>query len=188
MELADFPHLKELELHDTAVAGDIRDIGEHDFPALESICLPDTVLGGSEYKFQQISEVPSYMHTVHLLLQRTPTLFPKTCLSTAFNWTLSEDSPDWYEKDESEIRDPPFHLQFVRAGSRRGWGWCSVGGNYSCEIHWLDPEPSCESGDYGTYIEEVQDVEHFVDFYQGYYQPPTEEEYHRLLRQLIEMF
>eukprot|EP00985_Skeletonema_marinoi_P006901 scaffold3013_cov112-Skeletonema_marinoi.AAC.7 len=189
MDLADFPHLKELELHDTAVTGDIRDIGVHDFPALESLCLPDTVHGGSEYKFQQISKVPSFMHTVHLLLQRTPTLFSKTCLSTAFNWTLSEDSPDWYEEDESEIRDPPFHLQFVRAGSRRGWSWCTSGYNYfSCEIHWLDPEPSCEIGDYGTYIDELQGVEHFVDFYRGYYQPPTEEEYHRLLRQLTEMF
>eukprot|EP00984_Skeletonema_dohrnii_P008181 scaffold3005_cov102-Skeletonema_dohrnii-CCMP3373.AAC.6 len=183
MDLADFPHLKRLELRLTPVTGDIRDIGVHDFPALESLYLPDTVHGGSEYKFQQISDVPAFMHTVHLLLQRTPTLFSKHYLSTAFNWTLSEDSPDWYEEGESEFPYPPFDLQFIQAGSRRGWSWyTSERGEYWCEINWLDPEPDSESGDYGTYIDELQDqdVENFVNFYRGYYQPPTEAEYRRL--------
>ena len=34
MDLADFPHLKKLDLGETAVIGDIRDIGENDFPSL----------------------------------------------------------------------------------------------------------------------------------------------------------
>jgi len=183
MEMADFPRLKELELYGTPVTGDIEDIRSNDFPALESLNLPDTVHGGMKYKFRHVSEVPSFMHTVHLLLQRTPALLEKHFLSTGLGWTLSEGSPDWYDwEDESEIPKPPFYLQFVRAGSRRGWSWCTSRDNYySCEIHWLDPEPNSESDDYGTYIEKLQDEEHFVDFYQGYYQPPTEAEYRRLI-------
>lgn len=35
MDLADFPHLKELGLEETGVTGDIRDIGDNDFSSLE---------------------------------------------------------------------------------------------------------------------------------------------------------
>ena len=76
MDLTDFPHLEELCLRGTKVTGHIRDIGESDFPALEeSLALPDTVHGGQWYKFQRISEVPSFMHTMHVLLKRIPSLF-----------------------------------------------------------------------------------------------------------------
>eukprot|EP00984_Skeletonema_dohrnii_P008179 scaffold3005_cov102-Skeletonema_dohrnii-CCMP3373.AAC.4 len=181
MDLADFPRLKELVLHNTAVTGDIRDIRANDFPSLESLYLPDTVHGGSEYEFQQISDVPAFMHTVHLLLQRIPTLFSKECLSTGFGWTLSEDSPDWYEEDDGVFPNPPFHLKYVQAGSRRGWCWCnSTRNDYLCEIHWFDPEPDSESDDYGTYVDELQCIEERVDLYRGYFQPPTEAEYLRL--------
>ena len=37
MDLADFPHLKELHLFVTNVTGDIRDIGENDFSSLEDL-------------------------------------------------------------------------------------------------------------------------------------------------------
>jgi len=46
MELADFPHLKNLYLYNTPVTGDIRDIKANDFPALENFYLPNTVHGG----------------------------------------------------------------------------------------------------------------------------------------------
>lgn len=44
MDLADFPCLKELYLciNRSNVTGDILDISEHDFPALERLHLPDT--------------------------------------------------------------------------------------------------------------------------------------------------
>ena len=44
MDLADFPHLKELNLHGT-VTGDIEDIGEGDFPAMECLILPSGTVG-----------------------------------------------------------------------------------------------------------------------------------------------
>ncbi|KAK1740395.1 hypothetical protein QTG54_008490 [Skeletonema marinoi] len=43
MELADFPRLKELHLMHTRMTGDIRDIGERDFLALETLTLPKGV-------------------------------------------------------------------------------------------------------------------------------------------------
>eukprot|EP00986_Skeletonema_menzelii_P002428 scaffold654_cov148-Skeletonema_menzelii.AAC.4 len=75
MVLADFPRLKELNLFETFVEGDIRDIREHDFPALESLSLPWTVHGGIGYNLRRVSDATSFMQALHLLLQRTPTLF-----------------------------------------------------------------------------------------------------------------
>eukprot|EP00984_Skeletonema_dohrnii_P007059 scaffold2522_cov67-Skeletonema_dohrnii-CCMP3373.AAC.1 len=154
MDLADFPRLKKLDLNSTTVTGDIRDIGRNDFSALESLALPDTVHGGTEYKFQRISDVPIFMHTIHLLLQRIPTLFVNSSLSRAFSWSLSEGSPDWYDggigvwDNYNYTPFPPFKLQIVQAGSRRGWSWRSNDGP-SCEVNWLDhPEPSNENSDY----------------------------------------
>jgi hypothetical protein len=48
MDLADFPSLKKLDLSDTAVTGDIRDIRGHDFSAVVSLSLPKGVHGGIE--------------------------------------------------------------------------------------------------------------------------------------------
>jgi hypothetical protein len=64
MALADFPLLRELNLRFTAVTGDIRDIGERDFPALESLFLPKSVIGGIEYKFQNASDVRNFMRSL----------------------------------------------------------------------------------------------------------------------------
>ena len=107
MDLADFPHLKELDLYGTAVTGDVRDIGEDDFSDLESLALPESVHGGVCYTFQLISEVPSTMQAIHLLLQRNPTLFDEYWLSRAFAWSLSGQSPDWYAGGIGN-QSPPF--------------------------------------------------------------------------------
>jgi hypothetical protein len=163
--------------------------------------LPHTVFGGMYYRFQLISDVPGFMQAIHLLLQRTPTLFEKyPSFSRAFGWSLSEDSPDWYDAwvgrtrspplgfgsdwdwDDSVTPGPPFCLQFIQAGSRRGWSWCTGDEDepHSCEINWLDPEPSSESSVYEAYSRKLQCIERRVDFYRGYHQPPTEEEHRRL--------
>ena len=209
MDLADFPLLKLLNLEVTAVTGDIREIRANQFSSLESLLyLPKSVQGGVGYEFQLISDVPGFMQAIHLLLQlqHTPTLFDEDLLSDedflsdedllsrAFYWSLSEGSPNWYDwddgydwDDESESPPPPFRLQFIQAGSRRGWSWCTLkkwSDNHSCEINWLDPEPSSESSDYQAYIDELQQIERRVDFYRGYRQPPTEQEYRRLCERL----
>eukprot|EP00984_Skeletonema_dohrnii_P034655 scaffold33624_cov191-Skeletonema_dohrnii-CCMP3373.AAC.4 len=185
IDLADLPRLKKLDLRwDTEVTGDIRDICEDDFPALERLDLPRTVHGGMEYKFQSISEVPSFMQAVHLLMQRTPKLFEKDRLARAFGWSLSQQSPDWYDSRRGSPQ-PPFSLQIIQAGSRRGWSWCvrASGAQEArslCQINWLDPEPSSDYGDYAAYIAELEHIEQRIGFYRGYHEPPTGEEYRRL--------
>ena len=49
-------------------------------------------------------------------------------------------------------------------------------------MNWLDPEPDRDSSDYELYVD-VEELRKMgqVNFYRGFHQPPTEEEYHRLV-------
>jgi hypothetical protein len=173
MDLADFPHLKELYVCDTAVTGDIRDIGDNDFPSLESLILPNTVYGALGSTLRSISEGTDLIRTLYLLKKQRPALI-------ADDWygVLSMNSPDWYESADEHEETPPFKIYFVQAGSRIGYRWVGkYPWNTPCEVNWLDPEPDRESGDYEKYTEELQQIESEVSFYKGFHQPPTEEEY-----------
>jgi hypothetical protein len=178
MDLADFPRLKTLNLIDTAVTGDIRDIGDNDFSAVIELTLPYGVYGGTGYEFQRISDVSDFMNTIHSVSKQRPTLLE--------NWhgELSGDSPDWYEGEGYDygyegFDTPPFHVVFVQAGSRVGYQWKTSSG-VPCEVNWLDPEPAKESSDYEKYIVELYQIERRLDIYRGFHQPPTEEEYYHL--------
>jgi hypothetical protein len=192
MDLADFPHLKELDLEDyTTITGDIRDIGENDFPSLEKLVLPESVYGGRGYKFLRISDGTALTRAIHLLKKQRPALKLKY-----WHARLSADSPDWYERDltgyDSTVNypPPPFCIRFIEAGSRVGYRWttASLGGQNPCEANWLDPEPDRESIDYEGYVEELQAIEAKVNFYRGFHQPPTEEEYHRLVEERRQIY
>jgi hypothetical protein len=179
MDLADFPHLKTLNLFRTAVIGDIRDIGASDFSALErlGLRLPKNVYGGDGYELHRISDASDLIRAVYLLDKQRPEL------EYSYYWDgqLSYDSPDWYESvDEDEGDSPPFKILFVKAGPRIGYRWEGYGGDNPCEVNWLDPKPVVESGDYAKYIEELQQINAQVYFYRGFHEPPTEEEYNRL--------
>jgi hypothetical protein len=185
MDLADFPHLKTLNLIETAVTGDIHDIAERDFPSLEQLNLPKGVYGGNGYEFQRISDAPDVARAIYIFKKQRPTLE----MEEYWCGVLSEDSPDWYEyTDEPFVAiddTPPLYIRFVEAGSRIGYRWESDYG-IPCEVNWLDPEPDRQSSDYDEYIEELQEIEHQVTMYRGFIQPPTEEEYNRLERRLME--
>ena len=169
MDLADFPRLNELNLLETDVIGDIRDVGERDFLALESIILPKGVYGGIGYEFQRISDVPGIISTLYPIYKQRPILLKDSLAE------LSRHSPDWYN---GIVRHdtPPFGIEFVAAGSRVGYQWKTLYLFSACEVIWLDPEPDRESIDYEKYTEELQAIERY--FYHGFQQPPTEEEYH----------
>ena len=182
MDLADFPHLEELCLEYTAVTGDIRDIGEHDFSSLECLILPEGVYGCRGYQFQRISDAPDLMRTLYQLNAKRPVL----SLLNDWSGILSENSPDWYEDED----DPPFNIISVKVGSRLGYRWQTI--DYEiyyvdpCEMNWLDPEPDRESSDYAKYIEELQEINSQVKMYKGFHQPPTAEEFRRLIEVLQE--
>ena len=177
MDLSDFPHLKALNLQCTAVAGDIRDIGEHDFSSLEELTLPKGIYGAKGYEFQRITDAPDVARAVYLLKKKMPTLDIKY-----WDGKLSEGSPDWYGSWDKS----PLYIRFVEAGSRIGYRWITWAGR-PCEVNWLDPEPDRESSDYDKYIEELEKIESQVTIYRGFsHRPPTEEEYHRLIEALPE--
>ena len=192
MDLADFPHLKVLNLC-AAVTGDIRDINANDFSALECLDLPKGVYGGRGYEFQRISDGPDLVRAVYLLNKQRPTL--KIRWYHHLFGKLSEDSPDWYESVEGDPlwHIPPFRICIVKAGSRIGYRWesdmmvraargISNMHGYPCEVNWLDPEPDRESSDYDEYIEELQKIERQRQrsLFRGFHQPPTEEQFIRL--------
>ena len=179
MDLADFPRLKVLKLHGNwsyinSVTGDIRDIGETDFSSLEYLALPKTVYGGDGYELQRISDAPDLVRAVYLFRKQRPSLKMQDWYAT-----LSEDSFDWYESvDEYGDNPPPFYVRFVKAGCRVGYRW-ETEDDDPCEVNWLDPEPESGSSDYEDYAADYQRIQK-ADFYRGYYDPPTEEEYNLL--------
>ena len=183
MDLADFPRLRRLDLCFTAVTGDVRDVGDHDFPNLEQLYCPSGVVGGMGHEFQHVSDVPSVIDAYQRLKERKISPFTKD--GNVYYWSLSDESPDWYEgEDDLRFPRPPFMIKFVTAGSRFGWRWCWCDRTgtvvYSCEVNWLDSEPGRESSDYENYISGIQDIESSINFYKGRHQLPTEEEYRRL--------
>jgi hypothetical protein len=179
MDLADFPHLKKLFLDNTAVTGDIRDIGDNDFSSLEHLKLPSGVYGGIGYEFQRISDANNLVTAVYLLEKQRPNL-----LEDGWFGRLSMNSTDRYETSGDDDDGPPFDVTLIEAGSRFGYRWESNEG-IPCEVNWLDPEPDKESSEYEEYIEESQWRERMVNIYKGFHQPPTEEEYRRLWRKEV---
>ena len=129
---------------------------------------------GWDYEFQRISDAPDVIRAVFLLNKQRPAL----AIPESWHGMLSRDSPDWYESFDIEY-PPPFDIYFIEAGCRLGYRWESI--LSSGEVNWLDPEPDRESCGYGSYIEELQEIESEVDFYRGFHQPPTAEEYRRLV-------
>jgi hypothetical protein len=195
MDLADFLYLNELDLEGTVVTGDIRDIGENDFPSLEKLILPKSVYGGFACEFQRISDAEDAIRTLYLLSKRR---LPNSFIG--WYCLLSENSPDRYDVnvfDYDGVYDvyaeddlTPFFIVLVRAGTRVGYRWETNNGN-ACEMNWLDPEPDRESADYGKYMEELQRIsfhgrplEERVKIFKGFHQPPTQEEFERILERM----
>jgi hypothetical protein len=173
MDLADFPYLTKLHLIETAVTGDIREVGDQDFSALIDLYLPYTVYGGRGHEFQRISDTYDVISTIYSIKKQRPTVLK------GWYGKLSGDSTDWYNGSIDDEDTPPLFIAFVQAGSRVGYRWETENGD-PCEVDWLDPEPGKESSDYEQYVEELHEIEQPVDMYRGFHQPPTEEEYYRL--------
>eukprot|EP00984_Skeletonema_dohrnii_P035138 scaffold34620_cov149-Skeletonema_dohrnii-CCMP3373.AAC.3 len=191
MDLADFPRLRTLTLRETSVTGDIRNIGEGDFPSLKSLTLPKGVYGGTGYEFQHISDGPDIAMAVNSIKKQRPSL-----LIESWHASLSEDSPDWYGLDDEfdeyygddrgAFPSPPLHVRLVTAGSRVGYRWETIDGDHPCKVNWLDPEPDRESSDYEKYIRELRVIERQVRFFRGFQQPPSRDAFNVRLRNFVE--
>jgi hypothetical protein len=178
MDLADFPHLKELNLvGSTSVTGDVRDIGENDFSSLELLYLPKSVYGGNQYELQRIADAPDLIRALYLLKKQRPSL----SMLAGWSGVLSRGSPEWYEPVDFNGNYILLTVHFVKAGPRIGYQWQTNG--HCCEVNWLDPEPDKDSSIYGKYIKKLRKTEkkQKVDIFTGLHEPPTEEEYNRLL-------
>ena len=182
MDLADFPNLKSLHLDGPAFTGDVRDFGNNDFPSLESLQLPKVVYGGHGYELQRISDGPDLIRSLYLLKKQRPTL----SMLGSWRGVLSKDSLDWYEAADHHPGMLHFCVTFVKAGPRIGYQWSQ--GRHCCEVNWLEPEPERDSSDYEKYIEELRRNKRRdpVDFFTGIFQPPSEDEYNRLLEEYDE--
>ena len=125
--------------------------------------------------FQSISEGRDLVRAVYLLKKQRPSL------EYLWHGYLSRDSPDRYESMSSKY-PPPFSIRLVDVGSRIGYRWSSIqDSRCRCEVNWLDPEPDRESSNYEEYIAKLQEINNEVQLYRGFHQPPTEEEYQRLI-------
>ena len=170
MDLSDFPLLKSLSLNSCdKVMGDIRDIGQGDFPSIEdTVSLPDTVYGGN---LPSIAEAADIMLAWHNIKKRNPKL-------EFYGLGLSFDSPERYHNDVHHSRDMPSHAKLIQAGPRSGWRWtnCVMSGG-SCEAQWFDAEPNPSDDNYDVYLKELKEIEKDVGFYKGFVTPPSQEEH-----------
>ena len=186
MDLADFSHLKSLKLsHMDSITGDIRGMDAHSFPKLETLALPKHVYGANGYKFMRASDAKELIATIYSIKKqrnRHPSLFED------YNWYLSEDSPDWYDDEIMGRVAYPFSCCFVRAGSRLGWRWerkFDYTPDHCFEVNWLDPLPAKGGNEYQSYIQDLQELESYMNrfpFFRGYRQPPSEAVFKRLER------
>ena len=178
MDLSDFPHLTYLRLFGTAVKGDLREIGESDFVALEDLRLPRGIYGSCSRSFQRISDAPDLVAAVYDVLNHHPKLN-----MDYWQASLSRDSPDRYEGMGYRLQ-PPFDITLVKAGPRRGWRW--FWRYYPCQVNWLDPEPILGNSAYEKYVEELEEINKGSDLYRWYsLLPPTEVEFRRMTMRVI---
>lgn len=184
MVFADFPRLTTLDLDNEMpkLCGDIRDIKSTDFPSIEDIILPYNCTFGAS-KIERIADAKDCMLAVYNLHKQIPS-FPNK------RFKLAHDSQDRYDfQGNNSFHKPPFYIDFVKAGPRKGWRWtnCCVGGD--CEMNWFDPEPEEGSSKHEEYMSVLKfRYSNDVDFFKGFHGPPTEEEYGELVREKSSLY
>ena len=175
LDVATFPRLQDLALQGTKVSGDIRDILPHHFPVLSRVSLGDRIYGGCN--LWSIADAPSILTRLHKLQQERPHLVLESC-----HFRLSRQAAERYAAQCHYSYEPPFEIEFLWVGCRKGWRWTNSVMTGGCDIQWLDPEP--QSGDLGyeEYCVALEEECCRPRFYKGYSGPPTEGEHGKLVR------
>lgn len=171
MDTADFPLLSCLNLIETAVMGDVRQIGDRDFPSLQRLHLPVGVYGSPERPFERVADAAEVMNALCRLKQRNGTVIN----GGGFDWKLSGDSTDRYLRDNISLLEPPFLVEIVEVGQCVGWRWVNGRRHGCCKTNWLDEEPRESDVDADWYWTEMN-----YSPFKGFTSPPTAEEYRRL--------
>ena len=162
----DFAYLEELTLRDTSVTGDIRQVDDSDLVSIRTMDLSDGVYGGGNLK--RISDAPAVMAAKFRPKKRNPELF------THRRWMLDRDSPGFYGGYVHHSREPPFWVEFIKAGPRRGWRWTNCVARGACEPQWMDPEPQSGDEGYDDYIRDVKYINNAVGIFKQFHEPPSE--------------
>ena len=193
-----WPKLQWLGINRTKVSGDLRvDIKPGTFPSLQGMGLGQTVYGA--YTVMHVQDAPAVMKARHQIISQSKwdngglnedddsdddeenysvSVYPIII-------HLSPESTDYHERIEQRLysseRDPPFSLEMVSVGKRRGWRWSNYLGGF-CDTHWLDPIPQPTDNRYDEYCKEyaVHQKESQKSLFHGYLDPPNPQEYREL--------
>lgn len=183
MELRTACSLTWLGLARTAVGGDVRDLRKGDFPALQWTGLCNGIYGARQ--FDRVAHAAAILQARHILVQQSTRSVDGVAIYP-FMLHLSEDSPDYHERIEQRLyrsaHDPPFSIEHVTAGPRRGWRWSNLLGG-CCRVQWLDPEPTANDAVYQAELVQLQEESQDSIFLQ-FTDPPTPEQYTKLCREL----
>lgn len=153
---------------------DIREIGPNDFISIEQLHLCDGIYGGEEMR--AIEDAPALMLARYQMKRRNHRLFENK------RWRLSSESHQYYDYEGHHSREPPFWVEFVRAGPRLGWRWTNAVYGGACVTQWFDPEPESTDESYEEYISDLKHVENDTSFYSGCQRPPTQQEHAQICR------
>jgi hypothetical protein len=173
MVLADFPYLQRIDIRQTNVTGDIREIRSKDFVSINKLFLGDGIYGSCF--FDRIDDVPGIMKATHNLMKKPTVVYNNGLMY------LREDSLQFYHALEG-MPDPPFWVESVYAGPRQGWKFTNHATGGDCETQWSEPAPLVTDEGYDKYVKESIRVNKNVKFFRGFTEPPTHEEYLDLCR------
>mmetsp|Transcript_21763 Transcript_21763/g.47471 ORF Transcript_21763/g.47471 Transcript_21763/m.47471 type:complete len:533 (-) Transcript_21763:147-1745(-) len=200
LSVADFPCLRVLNVGDTKVTGDIRQIGPKHFCLLETLETGYTsIFGGSVLEFGDATAIAGAWRD--LILQRVecgqPLIRQEFSLAKKFfslTLTLTRSSLSFdgtaYEGDGYvTLFAPhalPLHLEILSAaGLRFGYRWTNKSGG-TCDVVWIDAEPDLsevESIEEQKYRSDLRYIEEgsSTSMFRGHLEPPTPAEYKALL-------
>jgi hypothetical protein len=177
------PRLQWLGIARTQVTGDLRvDICQPGFFAsIQGMGLDNDKVYGAAH-IHRVCDAAAVMRARHHILHQSTWESPLYPLLVH----LSPRSNEYHERPEQRLysseRDPPFSLETVIVGSRRGWRWSNYLGGF-CDTHWLDPEPT-DSETYRKEFEEFQQLQE-TSMFAGLLDPPTPQMYRSLCHERV---
>lgn len=172
-DLASLPVLKVLMIDGTQITGDIRDIRPSDFQVLDKLSLGRHVFGGNNLAL--ISDAPVAVGARRELERRRSSgLFLSSRLRLALN------SVDRYPFFGDRTKEPPFSVEIVSIGARKGWRWTNGNAGGACDIHWLDDEPAPADSHFEQYQRAFRNIRRSQELYRGLLSPPTQDEHREI--------